>query len=62
MRVFVFAMFFVFSSAFSLSAQESMSVRELSTRSMYAQDQIRLDALKALDDRGDAYSFAALSQ
>lgn len=60
MRVFVFAIFFVFSSAFSLSAQESMSVRELSTRSMYAQDQIRLDALKALADRGDPDVVATL--
>lgn len=35
------------------AAQEAAGVRELATRSLYAQDEVRLEALRALADRGD---------
>lgn len=41
-------------------AQETPSVRELSTRTLYAEDETRLDALKALAERGNPDVVATL--
>lgn len=46
--------------ALHASAQEAPSVRELSTRTLYAEDETRLEALKALADRGNPDVLATL--
>ena len=46
--------------ALPASAQDTASVRELSTRTLYAEDETRLEALKTLADRGNPDGLATL--
>jgi hypothetical protein len=60
MRLTLSLIFLLVAAISSATAQDPISVRELATRSLHAQDEIRLEALRSLAERGDPDVVATL--